>query len=108
VPGGGTDPHYGLIIQFGAPADQVALSKGMSLWGVNGADDAGTLLNWAGFLLAHHIIGVQAHDLGVKLKPYSALVDNIGTMTAPVWNVANLTIPQFVAAASANGLLVNP
>jgi len=108
VPQGGTDPHYGLIIQFGAPADQTTLTQAMSLWGVSGNDDLTTLANWAGLFLAHHFPGVQAHDLGVTLSPYSILADGGGTMTAPVWNVASLTIPQFVAAASANGLLVNP
>jgi len=106
--GGGPDPHYGLIVQFGSPADQATMTKEMANWQKSKNDDTATLANWVGLLIAHHIPGVQAHDLGVTLNPYSALVDGIGVKTAPVWNVANLTIPQFIHAASAKGLLVNP
>jgi len=106
--GGGPDPHYGLIIEFGSPADQATMTKDMANWQKSKSDDTATLANWVGLLLAHHIPGVQAHDLGVTLNPYSAIVDGIGVKTAPVWNVANLTIPQFVQAAAAKGLLVTP
>jgi len=106
--GGGKDPHYGLIVQFGTPADQTTMSQDMANWGKSPQDDANTIANWAGLFLAHHFPGVVAHDLGVTLSPYSALADDIGNMTGPVWNVANDTIPEFVAAAAANGLLVNP
>ncbi len=108
VAGGGKDPHYGLIIQFGSPADQVTLSQDMANWQQSSSADTTTFENWAGLLLAHHFPGVQAHDLGVTLSPYSILAEGGGNFTAPVWNVANLTIPEFVQAAAANGLLVTP
>jgi hypothetical protein len=106
--GGGKYPHYGLIIQFGLPADQATLSQDMANWGVSLNDDIATIGAWASMMLAHHYIGVMAHDLGVALNPYSVLGDGIGNMNAPVWNVANDTIPQFINAAAAAGLLVTP
>jgi len=108
VAGGGKDPHYGLIIQFGVPADQATMSVDMANWEKSLDADATTLADWASLFVGHHFPGVQAHDLGITLSPYAPLADDIGNMTAPVWNVANYTIPQFIQAAAANGVLVAP
>jgi hypothetical protein len=107
VAGGGKVPHYGNIVMIGSPADQTTLSNDMAAWGKSIIADAGVLLDWAGLLLAHHLPGVQAHDLGVTLSPYTKLSDDTGNMTAPVWNVAGDTISQLLSDAASRGALMH-
>jgi len=104
---GGKIPHYGNVIIIGNPADQTTLSNDMAPWGTTLKADAGVLLDWAEMLLAHHLPGVYAHDLGVTLSPSTPLVDETGNMTGPVWNVAGYTIPQLVSGAAAQGILAH-
>jgi len=104
---GGKVPHYGNVIIVGNPADQTTLSNDMAPWGTTLDADAGVLLKWAEMLLAHHLPGVYAHVLGVTLSPSTPLVDGLGDMTGPVWNVAGYTIPQLISAAAAQGMLVH-
>jgi hypothetical protein len=104
--GGGTLPHYGNVVTIGSPADQTTLTNDVAKWGDgNLLDQAAVLGNLVGLLLDFHLPGTQAHDLGVTLNPYSSLVDGGGVQTGPVFNVANDTIPQLLAAATGHGLL---
>lgn len=106
---GGRAPHYGWIVVIGNPADQAALSQAVAKYGDgNPVDDAGVLANLAALLLEFHLPGVQAHDLGVTLSPSAAVVDGIGELNGPVFNVASDTIPQLIQQASAAGKLVQP
>jgi hypothetical protein len=107
VAGGGKVPHYGNIVFIGNPADQTTLSHDMAAWGKSLLADAGVLLDWAYLELDHHMPGVQAHDLGVTLNPYSIVSDGIGDMTAPVWNIAGDTISQVLSDAAGRGALLH-
>jgi len=104
--GGGSLPHYGNIIEIGNQSDQTTLTQDVAKWGDGNIGDQATVLaNLVGLLLDFHLPGVQAHDLGVTLNPYSSLVDGLGTQTGSVFNVANDTIGQLIAAAGAHGNL---
>ncbi len=108
VAGGGSLPHYGNIVDIGNPNDQKTLSQDVAKWGDgNLGDQAVVLANLVGLLSDFHLPGVQAHDLGVSLNPYSALVDGMGEQNGPVLNVANDTISQLIAAASTAGNLLH-
>jgi len=107
VAGGGKVPHYGNIVLIGDPTDQATLSHDMAPWGSSLLADLGVLANWAGLLIDHHLPGVQAHDLGVTLDPYSVTADGLGDKSASIWNVASDTIGQLLAAAAGNGTLLH-
>jgi hypothetical protein len=108
VAGGGALPHYGNIVEIGNAADQTTLTNDVAKWGDgNVGDQAGVLANLVGLLVDFHLPGTQAHDLGVTLNPYSALVDGGGNQSAAVFNVANDTISQLIAAAGAAGHLIH-
>jgi hypothetical protein len=107
VAGGGKIPHYGNVVIIGEPSDQTTMSSEMAPWGTTLGADAGVLLDWALLLLAHHLPGVYAHDLGVTLNPSSALVDGGGNQTGPVWSIGADTIPQLLNDAAAKGVLTH-
>lgn len=106
VAGGGALPHYGNIIMVGGPSDQTTLTNDVAKWGDgNLGDQAAVLGNLVGLLIDFHLPGTQAHDLGVTLNPYAAIVDGIGVQNSPVFNVGSDTIAQLIAAAAAHGNL---
>jgi len=105
VAGGGSLPHYGDIVMVGTASDQSSLSAGVSGWG-SLFGDAATLVNLVGLLVDFHLPGTQAHDLGVTLNPYAAIVDGLGVQSSAVFNVANDTIGQLIAGASSHGNLL--
>jgi len=71
-----------------------------------GLEDPYTLANLLGLALDYHLPGTQAHDLGVSLNPYAAIVDGIGSQSAAVWNVQGDTIAQLISAAGSHGTLL--
>jgi hypothetical protein len=107
VAGGGSLPHYGDIVTVGNASDKTTLTQDVAKWGDgNPIDQAAVLANLVGLLLDFHLPGTQAHDLGVSLNPYSSIVDGLGVQNSAVFNVANDTISQLIAAASAHGNLL--
>lgn len=107
VPHGGAAPHYGQIVVLGDSADQTTLSRTVANAN-NPLDLPIVLLNAADLLLEFHLPGVQAHDAGVTLNPSSPLIDALGKLHGPLFNVANDTIPQLIQQASAAGRLIQP
>ncbi len=95
---GGSLPHYGQVVLIGTPSDQAALTAAAKPFVPGPAGTLGSLPGLLGLLGQYHLPGVQAHDLGVGLNPYSVIVDSLGSMTGLVSPAANLTIPQFAAA----------
>ncbi|WP_331011025.1 hypothetical protein [Sphingomonas sp.] len=83
----GIFPHYGGIVMIGDQKDQDTLNA----------------LTLIPNFIKYHLPGVQAHDLGIQLNPYSAIVDNAGDMTGTVYSVGNATIPELVADAKRTG-----
>jgi len=107
VAGGGSLPHYGNIVLVGNQANQASLTNAASTWGgLFGLEDPYTLANLLGLALDYHLPGTQAHDLGVSLNPYAAIVDGIGSQSAAVWNVQGDTIAQLISAAGSHGTLL--
>lgn len=51
------------------------------------------LAELAALLLEYHLPGTQAHDLGVRLKPFGKL-DELGKQDGTVLDVATSTIPE--------------
>jgi hypothetical protein len=104
VPGGGSLPHYGQIVMVGSPSDQATLSQDVANWGggslINNAVVLGNLVT---LLTDFHLPGTQAHDLGVTLNPYSALVDGGGIQNRTVLSAGGDTVQQLIAAAGAIG-----
>lgn len=105
VAGGGSLPHYGSIVEVGTPSDQTTLSQGVADWGQGVGADASVLANLIGLLTDFHLPGVQAHDLGVSLSPYSALVDGLGVQNRAVFSVGGDSISQLLSAAGSSGHL---
>lgn len=104
--GGGSLRHYGNIVMVGNAADQATLTQDVAQWGQGVGADASVLANLVGLLTDFHLPGTQAHDLGVTLNPYSAIVDGLGVQNSAVFNTANDTISQLLGAAAAHGNLL--
>jgi len=102
---GGKAPHYGPIVLLGNAAAQTTLSRTVANIG-NPFDAPSILLNLTDLVLEYHLIGVQAHDAGVTLNPYSAQEDNSGNLNGPVFNIAALDIPGLIEQAAAAGKLI--
>lgn len=88
VKGGGTLPHYGVLIEIGNPADQASLKTNFSF---------ANILYFLPAALEFHLIGVQAHDTDVTLSPFTWLFDAFGNFSAQSVNAGSLTIPQIIA-----------
>jgi hypothetical protein len=107
VPGGGSLPHYGQIVMVGSPSDQTTLAQDVANWGGGSLlNNAGVLANLVVLLTDFHLPGTQAHDLGVTLNPYSALVDGLGIQNRTVLSVGGDTISQLASAAGSIGHLM--
>lgn len=104
---GGKAPHYGPIVVLGNTADDRSLSQIVANYD-DPLDDPSILLNLYDLTMEFHLIGVQAHDSGVTLNPYSAQEDGTGNQTEPVFDVAALQIPNLIQQAAAAGRLINP
>jgi hypothetical protein len=107
VPGGGSDPHYGPIVLLGDPSSQTPLTNAAAaLWGTSIVGDlvfaADALVN----LLEYHLPGNQAYNLGVDPEP--DLLPGTAADTGPVYDFGDLTIPEFLDAASTDGILIEP
>jgi alpha/beta hydrolase fold len=107
VPGGGTYPHYGPIVLLGDPTSAYPLTNAMALWGTGIFGDLIALLVGFGSFFEYHLPSVQAYSLGVDLAP--ALLPGSGVYTGPVYTgFGDLTIPEFLQAASTARILIEP
>jgi len=89
---GGGLPHYGHLVMIGRPSNQDALVQTASKWD-NVVLRGAVLAELAALLLEYHLPGTQAHDLGVRLKPFGKL-DELGKQDGTVLDVATSTIPE--------------
>ncbi|MCK0174989.1 hypothetical protein [Mycolicibacterium sp. F2034L] len=105
-PGGGIKPHFGPIVMVGDPAAMTPLYNASQLWG----DPIGSLIFMVDYLFnffQYHLPGVQAYHLDVVPDPGVVLF--LGTARGPVHTgYGELTIPELLAAASADGILFLP
>ncbi len=106
VPAGGTKPHWGPIVMLGDPNSINPMVNSARLWGQGLIGSLIGLIDLFGNFLGYHLPGVQAYNLGVVSDP--AVVPWLGTPAGPVHNFSELTIPQFLKAASDAGILVAP
>jgi len=107
VAGGGSKPHYGSIVLLGDPSVQIPLINAAASWGPNIIAD----LIFGAIVVAdvtfYHLPGVQAHSLGVNPDPGVVLWLDVDS--GPVHTgYGDLTIPEFLQATSAAGILVKP
>lgn len=107
VAGGGSKPHYGSIVLLGDPSAQTPLTNAAALWGPNIIGD----LIYGAIVVAdvtfYHLPGVQAHSLDVNPDP--GVVPWLDVDSGPIHTgYGELTIPEFLQATSAAGILVKP
>lgn len=100
--------HYGQVVLVGNPADEVTLHNDVQGWGNwwNPIQQAGILTNLIGLMGNFHLPGVQAHDLGVTLNPYSSIVDGLGVQSGPVFAAGGDTVNQLISQAGGSGHLI--
>lgn len=107
VPGGGIYPHYGSIVMLGDPSAQTQLENGLALWNTGPVGDAIALVVSLGQLFEYHLPSVQAYSLDVDLTP--GLLPGSGVDSGPVYTgFGELTIPEFLQAASNDKILIQP
>ena len=106
VPGGGSVPHYGPIVLLGDPSSQYQLTDAAALWGTGLVGDLIFLATGLVEFFEYHWPGVQAYSLGVNPEP--DVLPGVGDDSGPVYDFADLTIPEFLQSASADGILVEP
>ena len=106
VPGGGIVPHYGPVVLLGAPSSQYQLTDAAALWGTGPIGDLIFLATALVEFFEYHWPGVQAYNLGVNPEP--DVLPGVGDDSGPVYDFADLTIPEFLQSASADGILVEP
>ncbi|MGK2880630.1 MAG: hypothetical protein ACSLE6_07475 [Mycobacterium sp.] len=105
VPTGGSKPHYGPIVLIGDPDAATPLLNASQLWGDGLVGSAIFLVSYLGNLIQYHLPGVQAYHLDVTNDP--GIVPWFGTSRGIVHEgYGELTIPQLLAAASEDGILV--
>lgn len=107
VPGGGSKPHYGPIVMVGDPAAMTPLYNAAALWGRSPVGSAIFLVDYLMNFFQYHLPGVQAYHLDVTSDP--GVVPFLGTKRGPVHTgYGDMTIPELMAAASADGILFRP
>lgn len=107
VPGGGSNPHYGPIVLLGDPSSQMPLTNATAMWGTGIVGDFIAGVTAVGQFFEYHLPGVQAYSLDVNPEP--DLLPGIGVDSGPVYaGFENLTIPEFLEAASVAGILIEP
>jgi hypothetical protein len=98
----GSLPHYGQVVMVGNPSDQASLTNAVAAWSnTNPLNRLEVFMRVFEQGFEFHFPGVQAHDLGVTLSPSLPIIDTQGNMSAPVFNAANDTIPQFLQGYAA-------
>jgi hypothetical protein len=107
VPGGGVHPHYGPIVMLGDPAANNPMVNSAALWGKGIIGTLIATVDLFASFFSSHLPGVQAYNLGIASDP--SVVPWLGVQRGPVHEgFGDLTIPQFLKAASDAGILVRP
>jgi hypothetical protein len=107
VAGGGTKPHYGPIVLLGDPNAQTPMTNAAALWGTSIVGDLISAFFLFGNFFEYHLPGVQAYSLDVNPDP--GVVPWLGVDSGPIHTgFGDLTIPEFLQATSAAGILVQP
>jgi hypothetical protein len=107
VAGGGVNPHYGPIVLLGDPSAATPLTNAASLWGTSIAGDLIFAVDLLGNLFEYHLPGNQAYNLDVNPDP--GVVPWLGVDNGPILTgYGDMTIPEFLDAASVAGILIEP
>ena len=107
VPGGGLHPHYGPIVLLGDPNANTPMVNAAGLWRKGIVGSLIAVVDLLGNFFASHLPGVQAYNLDVDPDP--GVVPWLGINGGPVrTGFGEMTIPEFVQAASDAGILVKP
>jgi hypothetical protein len=107
VAGGGSKPHYGSIVLVGDPSAQNPMSNASAWWGTGIVGDLAFGAVFFGQFFSYHLPGVQAYNLDVDQDP--GVVPWLGITSGPVYTgYGELTIPEFMQAASDAGILIAP
>lgn len=107
VPGGGVKPHYGPIVLLGDPQANTPMVNAAGLFGKGIIGTLVSAIDLFGNFFAKHLPGVQAYHLDVLQDP--GVVPWLGINEGPVYTgFGDMTIPQFLEAASDKGILVTP
>ncbi len=107
VPAGGLKPHYGPIVLLGDPDANNPMINASRLWGTSVVGSLIAVVDLFGNFFANHLPAVQAYNLDVDLDP--SVVPWLGQPNGPVLvGFGELTIPEFLKAASDAGILVRP
>lgn len=107
VPGGGAKPHYGPIVLLGDPSANTPMVNAAGLFGKGVLGTLISGIDLLGNFFAKHLPGVQAYHLDVDQDP--GVVPWLGINEGPVYTgFGDMTIPEFLKAASDAGILVTP
>ena len=107
VAGGGVNPHYGPIVLLGDPSAATPLTNAASLWGTSILGDLVFSVDLLGNLFEYHLPGNQAYNLDVNPDP--GVVPWLGVDNGPILTgYGDMTIPEFLDAASTAGILIEP
>lgn len=107
VPGGGLKPHYGPIVLLGDPNANTPMVNAARLFGQGPIATLISAIDLLGNFFAKHLPGVQAYHLDVDQDP--GVVPWLGINEGPVYTgFGEMTIPEFLKAASDAGILVRP
>ena len=107
VAGGGLHPHYGPIVMLGDPNANTPMTNAAALWGKGIVGSLIAVVDLLGNFFASHLPGVQAYNLDVDQDP--GVVPWLGINGGPVHTgFGEMTIPEFLQAASDAGILVKP
>jgi hypothetical protein len=107
VAGGGSKPHYGSIVLVGDPSAQNPMSNASAWWGTGIVGDLAFGAVFLGQFFSYHLPGVQAYNLDVGQDP--GVVPWLGITSGPVYTgYGELTIPEFMQAASEAMILIAP
>jgi hypothetical protein len=107
VAGGGSKPHYGSIVLVGDPSAQNPMTNASAWWGTGIVGDLAFGAVFLGQFFSYHLPGVQAYNLDVDQDP--GIVPWLGITRGPVYTgYGELTIPEFMQAASDAHILIAP
>ena len=92
-------PHYGTLVMIGDVADQVSMAAEMSLWNTGALTTAAVATDMLTVrLIAYHLPGTQAADLGITPSVYSVTTDSTAVQHGQVFNAGGYTVAQAIAA----------
>jgi len=94
-------------VLLGDPNAQTPLTNAAALWGTSIVGDLVFAADSLGQLFEYHLPGNQAYNLDVNSDP--GVVPWLGVDSGPIYaGFGDLTIPEFLQATSAAGILIEP